>query len=404
MRNKLMCAAVAATLWAGSAAAVNVDNFEIPYVGAAYLYEFSDSARDSKNGQGFQLQFGLPLAEFGFSNWAAELTYHDLGRKRDIDRRKDYQSGLMLDFVYDLGNYAWGDEAALSPRFKPFLLAGLGVVNDDVRGNDVNRFGINLGAGLLFPLNWHGLAARLEARVLGQDNDKSVPGEDILIDYRVSLGLQVPLTPLFRASEKSVAPAQDCGLAVVDPATGRSDCGADSDRDGVPDSADECPLTPEGTPVDARGCPVDLSNDEDGDGVPNHLDACPGTQKGLRVDARGCVVAQTAVLRGVNFENDSARLTVEAKRLLDDSAQTLKNQSNLSVLVAGHTDSNGDDAYNLSLSQQRAESVRQYLIGRGVPASRLSAQGFGESQPAESNDTAAGRAANRRVEFRLVVE
>ncbi len=403
MRIKLLCAAVAATLWAGSAAAVNVDDYAIPYVGAAYLYEFSDSARDSKNGQGFQLHLGWPLADYGFSNWAAELTYHDLGRKREIDRRKDYQSGLMLDFVYDLGTYAWGDEALQSPHFKPFLLAGFGLVNDDVRGDDSNNFGINVGAGLLFPLNWQGLAARLEARVLGQNNDKSVPGEDILIDYRVSLGLQIPLTPLF-APGKTVAPAQECELAVVDPVTGRSDCGADSDRDGVADSADECPLTPEGTKVDARGCPVDLGNDEDGDGVINSLDACPGTQQGLRVDARGCVVAQTAVLRGVNFENDSARLTTEAKRLLDDSAQTLKNQSNLSVLIAGHTDSNGDEAYNLSLSQQRAESVRQYLIARGAPASRLSAQGFGESEPAESNDTAAGRANNRRVEFRLVVE
>ena len=399
MRMKVLCAAAVATLWGGSALAVNADDYEIPYAGAAYLYEIGDNDRDSKNGNGFQLHFGWPLSDFGYSRWAAELTFHSLARKRDVDGKKDYQSGLMLDLVYDFGSQAIGGSGY---SVKPFVLGGLGVVQEDARGSEHEHFGFNFGGGALFPLNWHGLAARLEARVLGQDNDKTVAGEDLLIDYRVSLGLQMPLTFLFAPG--SAPPAQSCELAVVDPVTGRSDCGDDSDRDGVVDGLDECPMTPAGVKVNARGCPVDVGNDEDGDGVPNEADACPGTQQGLRVDARGCALPQNVVLRGVNFENDSARLTAQAKRLLDDSATTMKNQSNLKVLVAGHTDGNGSDAYNDTLSKERAESVRQYLISKGVEASRLASEGFGKSQPLESNDTAEGRASNRRVEFRLVTE
>lgn len=401
MRKTVLSAAAVAVLWGGSALAVTPVDYPIPYVGAAYLHELSDSQRDSDNGNGFQLNFGWPLGDYGYDRWAAELTFHSLARERDIDGRKDYQAGLMLDLVYDLGTFVWNDTLSpYLPKFKPFLLGGVGVVQEDVRGNESEHFGLNLGAGALFPLPWYGLAARFEARVLGQLNDETVPDEDVLIDYRVSLGLQVPLTPLFPVGGTPKTPGS-CDLAVVDMETGRADCGADSDQDGAPDAVDECPMTPAGTQVNARGCPVNAGNDEDGDGVPNDVDACPGTQKGLLVDARGCVISQNVILRGVNFEYDSARLTSLAKRLLDDSATTLKNQTNLKVLIAGHTDGNGEESYNLALSKQRAESVRQYLIGAGVEAGRLTADGYGESQPVASNDSGEGRAQNRRVEFRL---
>ena len=189
MRKMLIPAAAAALLWSGAGAAVTVDDYDIPYVGGGYVHEFGDSGRDSKDANGFDLRFGWPLSQYGYSNLAIEGTLHALERKRDVDDEKDYQRGLMLDLVYDFGLFGWGEGAASAPRFKPFVLAGLGVVQEDVRGDEHEHFGINLGAGMLFPLNWHGLAARFEARVLGQDNDKSVTGEDILIDYRVGLGL-----------------------------------------------------------------------------------------------------------------------------------------------------------------------------------------------------------------------
>jgi OOP family OmpA-OmpF porin len=106
------------------------------------------------------------------------------------------------------------------------------------------------------------------------------------------------------------------------------------------------------------------------------------------------------VLRGVNFAFDSAEIDTSSAVVLDVVAETLNGCPNVAVRVEGHTDSIGTDAYNQGLSQRRAESVRNYLIGRGVSASRLSAVGYGESQPVASNDTDEGRALNRRVELK----
>ncbi|MDD3762232.1 MAG: OmpA family protein [Nevskiales bacterium] len=401
---KLISAAAIATVWMGSAHAVSADDQEAPYIGGAYLFEIPDSARDSEVGQGFQAQFGWPLSGYGFDRWAAEVTLHTLSRDRDIDGKSDYQTGLMLDLVYDFGMYGWDESNPNAPRFKPFVLAGLGVVQDDVRGDDHNHFGINVGGGALFPLDWHNLAARFEGRILAQDNDKSVPSEDLLIDYRLTFGLQWAIGGYVAASEPVIAPVEDCELAVVDPVTGRSDCGLDSDRDGVLDSLDQCPSTQEGATVDARGCPVDLGGDVDADGVPDEIDQCPDTAAGVEVDVNGCVVAQTLVLRGVGFENDSAVLTEDARAILDDVAASLRSQPNVKVEIGGHTDDIGNDAYNHTLSEQRAESVRQYLIARGIDPNRLVAVGYGEFNPIASNETAAGRAENRRVEFKLIVE
>jgi OOP family OmpA-OmpF porin len=405
MRKMLIPAAAAALLWSGVAPAVTTDGYEIPYIGMDYTHEFGDSARDSDDGNGFQVRLGYPLSHYGYSNVSIEALYHSLRRDRDIDGNPDYQRGLMVDVVYDFGLYGWGGDASVGPRFKPFVLAGLGVVQEDVRGDEHEHFGLNVGGGLLMPLNWNGLAARLEGRVLGQDNDKSVSGEDILVDYRVSLGLQLPLTFMFATSAPVVVPpAAECEVAVVDPISGRSDCGLDSDRDGVLDGLDECPATPPGSTVDARGCTLDLGSDDDNDGVPNDADRCPDTPAGAQVDALGCVIAQTMVLRGVNFENDSAVLTEESRGILDGAADSLKSQANVRVEIGGHTDNVGNDTYNDNLSQQRAESVRQYLISRGVEAERMVAVGYGEFKPIASNEDIAGRAQNRRVEFKLIVE
>jgi OOP family OmpA-OmpF porin len=79
----------------------------------------------------------------------------------------------------------------------------------------------------------------------------------------------------------------------------------------------------------------------------------------------------------------------------------LESQNNVNVEIAGHTDSVGADTYNLSLSQQRAASVKQFLVGNGIASYRLVAKGYGEISPIASNDTPTGRATNRRVEFRL---
>jgi len=169
----------------------------------------------------------------------------------------------------------------------------------------------------------------------------------------------------------------------------------DSDGDGVVDSKDKCPGTPRGAKVDRNGCELD----SDGDGVVDSKDKCPGTPTGLKVDRKGCV--EPVVLKGVNFEYDSAVLTAKAKSILNDVAASLKKRHDVKVTVAGHTDSKGSAAYNKALSQRRADSVRKHLVSQGAKSSSLSAEGFGEEQPVTTNDTSAGRAENRRVELRM---
>ncbi|MCY1428828.1 Outer membrane porin F [compost metagenome] len=115
------------------------------------------------------------------------------------------------------------------------------------------------------------------------------------------------------------------------------------------------------------------------------------------------VKEEVIVIRDVHFEFDSARLTPADKERLNTIATRLKNEAPTARLsVTGHTDSVGRDAYNQKLSEQRAQSVTDYLVSSGVPqASFVSVQGAGESQPEADNATAEGRATNRRVEIRI---
>jgi OOP family OmpA-OmpF porin len=106
---------------------------------------------------------------------------------------------------------------------------------------------------------------------------------------------------------------------------------------------------------------------------------------------------QRVVLRGVNFATSSAAIDPASAVVLDVAAEQLLASPGVRVVVEGHTDSTGSDAYNQALSQRRADSVLNYLVRKGVPAQRLTARGFGESNPIASNDTAEGRALNRRV-------
>lgn len=105
---------------------------------------------------------------------------------------------------------------------------------------------------------------------------------------------------------------------------------------------------------------------------------------------------------GITFDTDSYAIKPEFRSTLDRIAQTLSSYNQTYVDVYGHTDSVGSDAYNLTLSKNRAESVAGYLATHGVARARIGTQGFGESQPVSSNDTEAGRQQNRRVEIKLV--
>jgi outer membrane protein OmpA-like peptidoglycan-associated protein len=174
-------------------------------------------------------------------------------------------------------------------------------------------------------------------------------------------------------------------------------CELDSDHEGVVDSWDLCPDTPAGHAVGARGCELD----GDKDGIVNALDQCPTTPAGDKVDSKGCTLLNTIILKGVNFDNDSAKLRLDAYPVLDEAVATLKRYPGIKVEVAGHTDSTSSDAHNMKLSDRRAHAVMDYFISQGIDAANLTANGYGETTPIADNKTAEGRAENRRVELRI---
>ena len=178
----------------------------------------------------------------------------------------------------------------------------------------------------------------------------------------------------------------------------------DNDGDGLADKIDKCPNEAEDKDgfQDEDGCP-DLDND--GDGIPDKDDKCPN-EAGVPPD--GCpkkynlvVVTETKIelKQTVFFDTNKTTIKAVSFALLDDVASAMKDHPKLTVEVQGHTDSQGDDAFNLKLSQGRAESVRTYLIKKGVSADRMVPKGYGENVPIDDNRTATGRAQNRRVEF-----
>jgi OOP family OmpA-OmpF porin len=106
----------------------------------------------------------------------------------------------------------------------------------------------------------------------------------------------------------------------------------------------------------------------------------------------------TAELKSAHFDFNKATLKPEGKTALEAAVKALKDEPALKATITGHTDSVGSDSYNLKLSERRANAARDYLVSQGIDASRITTQGLGESKPIASNDTAEGRAENRRVE------
>jgi OOP family OmpA-OmpF porin len=178
----------------------------------------------------------------------------------------------------------------------------------------------------------------------------------------------------------------------------------DNDKDGLADKVDKCPNEAEDKDgfEDDDGCP-DPDNDQDGiadaddkcplePGVPP--DGCPKKYNLVVVTEKKIELKQT-----VYFDTNKATIKPVSFPLLNDVAAALRDNPKLVVEVQGHTDSQGDDAFNKKLSQRRAESVRTYLVGKGVEGARMVPVGYGEDVPIADNRTADGRGQNRRVEF-----
>jgi OOP family OmpA-OmpF porin len=188
-------------------------------------------------------------------------------------------------------------------------------------------------------------------------------------------------------------------------------CGVDSDGDGVFDGLDQCEGTPRGCTVNANGCPTDA----DGDGVCDGVDECADTPAAARVDVKGCPIVITEKetelletgrirLEDVNFDLNKSTIKPRSYPALDEVGTILVRWTQLRIEVGGHTDSQGSDAYNQKLSEERAKAVLDYLLGKfpDLKAGQLTSRGYGESAPVVPNDTELNRAKNRRVEFTVL--
>jgi OmpA-OmpF porin, OOP family len=271
-----------------------------------------------------------------------------------------YQTGATGDIVYSFF------DRRTDPWVTPFALAGVGGAVDDWHPNDRGaKFLAEAGVGAVTrPFFPDALRFRLDARYVHDSKDGG-HGEP-----RVLLGLEIPLGRVRR--EIQYLPGKTEIREVI-----------------------------KETEVVRQPPPSTL--DSDGDGVPDDIDQCPNTPRGMKVDARGCIVAnQTFALAGVTFDYNKARLTPNAQTVLDSVSLAFLGQPALVVEVAGHTDSIGSEPANLVLSQKRADAVRAYLILKGARPDQLIARGYGKSQLLIDPETSdLDRERNRRVELRI---
>jgi OmpA-OmpF porin, OOP family len=173
----------------------------------------------------------------------------------------------------------------------------------------------------------------------------------------------------------------------------------DTDSDGLVDRLDQCPDKPGLKVFD--GCP-----DSDGDGIVDSRDQCPTVSGTLAL--QGCpelkkeeIEAINVAVKGIQFDPAKATLKKESYVYLDKVVEVMKKYPGYAVRINGHTDSDGDDKKNLELSKNRAKTCLDYLASKGIAASRMTSEGFGETKPLVPNTSKANKALNRRVEFDL---
>lgn len=178
----------------------------------------------------------------------------------------------------------------------------------------------------------------------------------------------------------------------------------DTDKDGVKDGGKKplvLPTPKTAPPPPVKAAPAAPAPDADGDGVEDAKDSCPGTAAKLTVDEKGCVVLRgDFVLEGVTFASGKADVLPASAKILEQTLPIFSGDPSITVEVGGHTDSAGSPAANLALSEARAKAVVKWLVAHGVAAVRLTSKGYGASVPRAGNETADGRAANRRIEFK----
>lgn len=337
--------------------------FPQAYVGLALgkstLAPESDTAQTEDSDNGFKLLLGYDLSE------RSSMEFHlaDLGETRFVGGGSLGYKTYGAEFLYNLFASQGLDGLEYRQGVIAYGKIGLGFLHNNASGIAFKRkhsWHISFGAGV-------GLNLTEKTRLRLEFNAYDTDAHLLSVGVVRRIG-GVPAWPF---------------------------------RNEVPDFP---PMPPQviqiPTPV-APPEPIDvIPSDVDGDGVDDSRDLCPATSPNRRVDESGCVFG--GILDGVQFELDSAKLTLPATARLDAVIQDMQRYPKLRVHITAHTDNQGNGEYNLQLSVKRARSVAEYLVEHGISPDRLRATGAGESQPIYPNENAAGRQGNRRVDFKVL--
>jgi OmpA-OmpF porin, OOP family len=318
--------------------------------------------------------------------------------------------------------------------FSPYLFAGINASYHDI------FFGADIPLGVGVNVNLsnskkNSIFLNLESayKIAGSDHDQNHLQHTIGFVYWFKPGYkapkaepEAPLVVIKDTDNDGVPDDEDACPTIAGPAA-LNGC-PDSDNDGIADDKDECPLVA-GLPQ-FNGCP-----DTDGDGIPDQKDKCPYVAGLAQYDGcpppdadkdgvpdtedkcpneagpasnQGCPEIKQEVIREVEkaakaifFETGKATIKKASYKQLDAVVKVLKENPGFYADIEGHTDNVGGDQLNMELSQKRAEAVKDYFTKKGISEDRLTAQGFGKTQPIATNETATGRAANRRTVIRL---
>ncbi len=328
---------------------------------------------------------------------------------------------------------------APTPYIAPFATGGygrMGAVSRAMGGNTDNGFLFGIGAKVPFT---HAIGLRIDLRDNLLPNKHQGDGQGHNFEALIGLSATIersrkepPPPPADSDHDGFIDSADKCPN---DAGVAPDGCPADTDADGVLDRDDYCPreagpapkgcpiidldpdkdgvplpcdLCPQEAGVKPDGCPV---RDKDGDGIPDNLDKCPNepeTKNGFE-DSDGCpdklpdaVKKFSGVVQGIYFKQGKAEVQPNSKKTLQAAVKVLDDYASIGFEISGHTSSEGDPTFNQTLSQDRADAVKQYLVEQGIDPKRIKTKGYGADQPIADNKTKAGREKNRRIEFKVL--
>lgn len=347
-RNKLVLSSVYASLLLTAAASVSAaEQATGLYIAPSVGYQYFDSERfdDSFNVDGLEndAAYGLGVG-YGAGLWASELKYDQVNTETNVSAG-DSTDVEFKHWHLDVLRFFNEDK-----NWTPYIAAGMGDGKYQIDGaQDDHQTFVNAGVGVIKALSKH-VDLRTEVRAQHSLDEEMT---DVLLNVAVAYNFGAAPEP---KPEPEPAPAPVVVAAPVD-----------TDGDGVFDPQDQCPDTSKGAKVDAKGCYIILSE-----------------TKSFTLD--------------VKFANASEALEPSYMDSVRNLATFLTEYPTTDVVIEGHTDSNGSDKYNQSLSERRAKAVADALVSQyGINAGRVSSIGHGESKPVASNATADGRHQNRRV-------